>query len=130
MKRILLYVSIALLLAFVFSGSRCHGGAAAAKGPDTLKVNTIESGKGIIGFNGRTPVEIAVVEGRIVYVKPLPNSETPSFFNLVVESGIFSRLNGLTVEEARQVELDAVSGATYSSEAIIQNIDKALLSIK
>ena len=52
----------------------------------------------------------------------LPNSETPGFFQRVLESPIFTALNGKTVKEASEVKLDAVSGATYSSKAVIENI--------
>ena len=70
------------------------------------------------------------MNGRIVYIKALQNTETPAYFNLVKESGLFERLNGLTVEEALATDLDAVSGATYSSEAVIGNIRAALSEVK
>ena len=38
------------------------------------------------------------------------------------ESTIFTALIGKTVKEASEVKLDAVSGATYSSKAVIENI--------
>ena len=39
-------------------------------------------------------------------------------------------MRGKTVEEASQVKLDAVTGATYSSKAIIENINRGLASLK
>ncbi|MBQ3872518.1 MAG: FMN-binding protein [Bacteroidales bacterium] len=130
MKKILV-IAIAVI-ALTFGTSRViigRNGSATAQ-TDTVKVNSVESGKKFIGFNGRTPVEIALVNGRIVYVKALQNTETPAYFNLVKESGLFEKLNGLTVDEALATELDAVSGATYSSEAVIGNIRAALSELE
>lgn len=130
MKKILV-IAIAVI-ALTFGTSRViigRNGSATAQ-TDTVKVNSVESGKKFIGFNGRTPVEIALVNGRIVYVKALQNTETPAYFNLVKESGLFEKLNGLTVNEALATELDAVSGATYSSEAVIGNIRAALSELE
>jgi len=129
MKKVLIIITAVIVL--TFGTSRVIiGRNASDKTADTLKVNSVESGKKFIGFNGRTPVEIALVNGRIVYVKALQNTETPAYFNLVKESGLFERLRGLTVDEALETELDAVSGATYSSEAVIGNIQAALSSLK
>ena len=44
----------------------------------------------------------------------------------MIDSGLLESLNGKTPAEARKTKLDAVSGATYSSEAIIKNIRLAL----
>lgn len=93
---------------------------------DTVKVNTIQSGAKIIGYNDRTPVEISAVDGVITEIKALPNRESPGYFRMVLESGLLQKLNGLKVKDAKKVELDAVSGATYSSEAIIRNIEIGL----
>ena len=97
---------------------------------DTLKVNTTSLASDVEGFNGTTPVEISVVKGKITRIKLLPNQETPSFLQLVIDSGLLKALDGKTVEEASKVKLDAVSGATYSSTAIIENIHRGLDSLK
>ena len=97
---------------------------------DTLKVNTTSLASDVEGFNGTTPVEISVVKGKITRIKLLPNQETPSFLQLVIDSGLLKALDGKTVEEASKVKLDAVSGATYSSTSIIENIHRGLDSLK
>ena len=130
MKKVIIIIAAVIALTFGTSRAIIGRNSSAAEVPDTLKVNSVESGKKFIGFNGRTPVEIAFVDGRIVYIKALPNTETPEYFNLVKESGLFERLNGLTASEALATDLDAVSGATYSSEAVIGNIQAALSSLK
>ena len=62
------------------------------------------------------------MKGVVTEIKALPNQETPRFLQHVLESGLLSRLDGMTVKEARDVRLDAVSGATYTSRAMIENI--------
>lgn len=105
------------------------GTNAGAKGADTLKVNTTELGAEVIGFNGITPVEISVHKGVITKIEALPNQETPRYFQAVLESGLLEKLVGKTVKEAKATELDAVSGATFSSEALIQNIRLGLEAV-
>ena len=112
MKRIFIFLAITLFLS---------QGIASAQ--DTLIVNTTSLGEDIIGFDGPTPVEISVVGGKISGIKVLPNTETPRFLQLVLDSGLFSRLIGKTLKEAEDVKLDAVTGATYSSEALIKNVE-------
>lgn len=113
MKRILI-----LLLGLLCMISACS----AAKKPKTFVVNTEKLGKEVMGYAGTTPLEIYVVDGKIDKIVALPNSETPSFFQKVQESPIFTALVGKTVKEAQTVQLDAVSGATWSSKAVIENI--------
>lgn len=115
MKRKLMLLLVAVV---------CLCAAAVAKTPKnkSFVVNTEKLGKEVMGYAGRTPVEIHVVDGRIEKIVALPNSETPAFFEKVEESPIFTSLVGKTVKEASAVQLDAVSGATWSSKAVIENI--------
>ena len=116
-------LAVVLVCAALLTGSSAAGPVKAPLAmSDTLKINTTELSYDVRGFNGTTPVEIDVVEGRIVGIKALPNQETPRFFERVTQSGLLGKLNGKTLEEAKTVQLDAVSGATFSSNAIIENI--------
>jgi len=90
----------------------------------SIRLNTTELGKDIIGYGGTVPLEITLQEGRIKSVKALPNSETPKFFESA--SVLLSKWDGLTIEEAQQLEVDGVSGATFTSEAIIENVQRGL----
>ena len=83
----------------------------------------------IKGFNGPTPLQIALDEnGKIIEVRVLSNNETPSFLNKVINAGFLNSWNGLTVKEALDKNVDAVSGATYSSNGIQQSL-KARLEV-
>ncbi len=79
------------------------------------------------GYNGSTPVAIAFdTEDRIIGTMLLPNDETPSFARRVERAGLYDSWNGLTAEEALTLEVDGVSGATYTSEAVILCVQKRL----
>ena len=129
MKKLLLMAGIGALLVSV-SVVTPSCGSSAAKGPDTLKVNTTEIGSSIIGYNGATPVEISIYKGTITKIKALPNQESPRYPQEVLSSGLLGKLVGKTVKEAKETKLDAVSGATYTSSALIQNIQLGLEQVK
>jgi major membrane immunogen (membrane-anchored lipoprotein) len=115
MKRVVILLAAAAV---------CLGACAANKKPkpQSFVVNTEELGKEVMGYAGTTPLEIHVKDGRIEKIVALPNAETPGFFQRVLDSPLFSSLTGKTIEEASEVQLDAVSGATWSSKAVIENI--------
>ena len=96
---------------------------------DTLVVNTTDMARDVIGFNDRTPLEIKLVDGVIVGIKALPNKESPGYFRRVVSSAIFQAPIGKKPAEVLDMQLDAVSGATYSSEAVIENLRRGLRSV-
>lgn len=85
-------------------------------------INTTEIGKDIAGYAGTVPLNIYVTDGRIDSVVALPNSESPKFFQRLESEGLTSSWNGKTLEEAETLEVDAVTGATYSSNAYIANV--------
>ena len=123
----MLLAAIAALLVSVGLVSSACGSRSSKKAPaDTLVVNTTELCKEVIGYNGPTPLKISVVNGVVVSVEALPNTETPRFFDRVVASGLLNAVVGKKVSEAVEMPLDAVTGATFSSEAVIQNLRAGL----
>ena len=75
------------------------------------------------GFKGPTPLLIALdAEGRIKNVVLLENQETPNFAQRVVNGGLYEAWNGLTPDEAINKEVDAVSGATYTSNGVKKSL--------
>lgn len=91
----------------------------------TVVVNTSKLGKDIIGYGGQVPLDIYIKDGKVSNVKALKNSETPDFFSEAAQ--ILNKWNGKTTEEALALKVDAVSGATLSSRAIMQNMKAGLL---
>ncbi len=116
----------AILSVFALLGTTTSCGGAVAKGPDTLKINTTDLAADVVGFNGPTPVEISVHKGVITGIEVLPNREGPRYLQAVMESGLLDRLTGKTLEEAKGIELDAVSGATFTSKALIENVKRGV----
>lgn len=97
--------------------------ATVSSAPDgATVVNTTELGKDVRGYAGPVPVEVSFKDGRITKIDILQNDETPEFFGAVLNAGITERYIGLTPTEAAALKCDAVSGATYSSNAVIANI--------
>lgn len=71
------------------------------------------------GYNGPTPLFIALdANDRITYVTLMDNQETPRFVQRVEASCLCASWNGLSVEEALAKDVDAISGATYTSESV------------
>lgn len=90
----------------------------------TVTINTTVIGSRYEGFGGAVPVTITLRKGKVVRVTPLPNRETPDYF--YDAETLLESYKGLTVEEALNAKVDAVSGATYSSEALIGNVREGL----
>jgi uncharacterized protein with FMN-binding domain len=79
--------------------------------------------KGVEGFSGPTPLLVAVDnQGVITKVVLLKNTETPGFINRVKRSGLFSAWDGVKMSEASDKQVDAVTGATFSSSSIIKTL--------
>lgn len=95
--------------------------AACGEGECQQVVDTTELGAHIRGYSGCVPVKIYVTAGKIDSVVPLQNSETPRFFSRAAEC-LKDSWNGLTLQEAIDADVDAVSGATKSSNALIENV--------
>lgn len=85
----------------------------------------------IVGFNGPTParIELDPATGRITVIEFLPNAEDPPFWKRFADSEILKRYLGKTPAEAAALEIDAVSGATYSSTAAQETLRKRLQAV-
>ena len=122
----LLAAIAALLVSIGLVSSACGSRASRKAQPDTLVVNTTELCKEVIGYDGPTPLKITVVDGVVTAVEALPNTETPRFLDHVLRSGLLNAVVGKKVSEAAEMPLDAVTGATYTSRAMIENLRAGL----
>ena len=85
---------------------------------------------GIKGYNGETPLMIALSpKQKVISVTILDNQETPGYQNRVINAGLLKSWDGLKVKKAAKKNVDAVSGATYSSRSIIQTLQAALRAL-
>lgn len=76
----------------------------------------------VIGYNDVVPLKIVLEQGRISGIEILENRETPRYMSRVEDSGLVERFYGLTPAETVDFQVDAVSGATFTSSAIIKSV--------
>lgn len=81
------------------------------------------------GYGGRVAVYLLMdgekkIEGLVL----AQNHETPSHVRRLYSSGFMDSWNGFSVDSALSVVPDAVSGSTYSSEAVIKSVQGVLSS--
>ena len=81
-----------------------------------------------IGWAGDTPLKIVVGEdGKIISVNFLPNQETPAWIRLIENAGFMDSWNGLTLCEAVGHRVDALSGSTMTTIAVINTLRDDIL---
>lgn len=91
---------------------------------NTTVVNTTELTKNTRGFHGPTPVKIYIKNNKITKVVALKNQESPEYFRKA--RMLLNRYKGKSVNRAQTMKVDAVSGATYSSKALVKNVQAGL----
>ena len=98
--------------------------------PDgTIVVDTRLLAKDVQGYGGQVPLRIHIDKGGVVdSIEAEPNAESPDFFSHA--SSLFGKWQGKTVDEAAAMEVDGVTGATFSSRAIIANVQRGLAYAK
>ena len=96
-------------------------GAVHAEG-GALLIDSTTLAQDVSGYAGPVPVVVRVEDGRVVSVAPkLPNEESPMFFDMLEDAGLWRAWNGLSPKEAATKQVDVVTSATYSSRAAIAN---------
>lgn len=93
----------------------------------TLLLELIPDEKRKMGYAGT--IEVAVLldrSGKIAGVLAGKNQETPGFLRRVRNKGFLASWNGKTLKDAAKTKVDAVTGATYSSNAIKAGVQQLL----
>ena len=71
-------------------------------------------------------MEVYIKNNKVVKVEALPNRETPKFYDKV-KQGLFLKFNGMKVSKAaKATSIDGVTGATYTSRAVKENVAAAV----
>lgn len=117
-------MAIACTAFAVFAMSATPAKKGIKKNGNTTIVNTRGVVKGVKGFANDTPLKIYIEKGKITKIETLPNQETPSVFARAEE--LLKKFVGKSVGEAQSMNVDAVSGATYSSKALIKTVKGGL----
>ena len=112
MKKTLIIAAIMLLVAGTVS-------------LDARSIYTGDIAKKVIGYKGPIPLNITIKNGVIESIEILDNQETPGYLKRAKDK-VLPQYIGKTVAEAKKLKADVATGATYSSEAIIKNIQMGL----
>lgn len=88
-------------------------------------INTTSLGSDIEGYNGPTPLKIYIKKNKVERIEFLKSMETPKYY-AKVKKALMDKWNGLKVKDAKTQQVDIVTGATYSSEAVIKNVQVGL----
>ncbi|HXK80948.1 MAG TPA: 4Fe-4S binding protein [Bacteroidales bacterium] len=83
--------------------------------------------KHIKGYGGNIPFIIVLSKNnKVEKLILLPNNETPNWIESLKMQGFFDAWNGLNVEESLNKKVDAVTGSTYTSNAVIESMQVRL----
>ena len=127
-KRILI---LAAILSMGMAGSMIattrssHSEVMTKEADGTYIINTTMLCKDVKGFRGNTPLSIYIKKGKIVEIKPLANQETPNYFNKV-KQGLLNKWYGMKASKAATAQVDGVTGATFSSKAVKENVKRGI----
>lgn len=91
----------------------------------TYVVNTTTLAKDVKGFKGTTPLCIYIKNNKVVKVEALANQETPNFFGKV-KQGLLDKWKGMKTAKASTANVDGVTGATFSSKAVKENVKRGV----
>ena len=88
-------------------------------------VNTTTLGKDVQGYAGTTPVKVYIKKNKVEKVEFLKNQETPKYFTRV-KKALQGKWDGLKVKDAAALKVDGVTGATFSTDAVVKNVQLGL----
>ena len=88
-------------------------------GSVTIDTTSLKADEGCFG---PTPVILYIDSHDVVSkIEYLPNDETPAYWKMVTDK-LLDAWNGVPADKVKDLQVDAVSGATYSSEGLISNV--------
>ena len=125
MKSNQIFKSMALIAGMFCFQSFIVGDDTMTKENGTYVINTTTIGKDIEGYNGPTPLKVYIKKNKVERIEFLKSMESPKYYGQV-KKALLEKWSGMTVKDARTLQVDAVTGATYSSKAVIQNVQMAL----
>ena len=130
MKKTIIIAAIMLLIAGTASlDARTKKSAKKSKASTTQVIYTGDIASKVIGYNGTTPLNITVKNGVIENIEVLENQESPSYLKRATAK-VLPQYIGKTVAEAKKLKADVATGATYTSDALIKNIQMGLEKVK
>ena len=125
MKKIHTLSAAALIIGALTMQSFIAGDDTMTKEDGVFVINTTTLGKDVEGYAGPTPLKVYVKNNKVEKIEFLKTQETPKYY-LKVKKALAEKWNGLKVKDATKQQVDVVTGATFSSEAVIKNVQLAL----
>lgn len=114
-----------LLISVLFFSSFIAGDSTMTKENGVYIINTTELGKDIEGYNGPTPMKVYISKNKVEKIEFMKSMESPKYY-AKVKKALQDKWNGLKVKDAKTQKVDIVTGATFSSEAVIKNVQLAI----
>ena len=124
MKKTLL--SVLLAVAFVTASAQ---DVMRKEKDGTYVVNTTTLAADVEGYNGPTPVEVYIKKNKIVKVVPLKSQEGLKYV-AKVKKDMLPKYEQMNVKKGTVQDVDAVTGATFTSKAVQENIRRAVAYYK
>lgn len=121
MKKIVLMSMSAVA---ILTSAGVVGDAVMIKEGKTTVVNTSTLTNDVRGFRGPTPVKIYIKGNKVQKIEPLTNKETPKFF--AVAKKVLSQFEGKSVSKVARMQVDAKTGATFSTKALVKNVQEGV----
>ena len=118
------FLGLALVALVLMSAGKKDDGVITKEDGMTV-VNTTTIAKDVEGYNGPVPVKIYIKKNKVEKIEVLKNQEGPKYM-AQVKKALLNAWNGLTVKKAATHQPDAVTGATFTSKALIENVNKGL----
>ena len=125
MKKIHTLSAAALIIGALTMQSFIANDDTMTKEDGMIVINTTTLGKDVEGYAGPTPLKVYIKNNKVEKIEFLKSQETPKYY-LKVKKALAEKWNGLKVKDASKQQVDAVTGATFSSEAVIKNVQLAL----
>lgn len=125
MKRLHTLSAAALIASALTMQSFIVGDDTMIKEDGMFVINTTTLGKDVEGYAGPTPVKVYIKNNKVEKIEFLKTQETPKYY-LKVKKALAEKWNGLKVKDASKQQVDVVTGATFSSEAVIKNVQLGL----
>ena len=91
----------------------------------TYVVNTTTLASDVEGYNGPTPVEVYIKKNKVVKVEMLKSQETPKY-SVRVKKNMLPLYEGKKIVKGKPIEVDGVTGATFTSKAVKKNVNRAI----
>jgi electron transport complex protein RnfG len=119
------FISSLLLTISLSAAAQAKADNVITKENGATVINTTTLADDVEGYAGPVPLKIYIKKDKIEKIEPLKNIETPKYWALI-KRDLINKWNGLTVKKAATQQIDVVTGATITSEAVIENVQRGL----